>query len=77
VDTIGTLILTWRDEAGLSQAALADAVGWHRSQVNRLERDHLQRLDVAHLRRIAEVLGRTDEDFQGACDLWTAQRGAA
>jgi transcriptional regulator with XRE-family HTH domain len=46
-----------RQEAGISQRALAAEVGWYQSELNRLELFRLETISIVRLAEIASVLG--------------------
>lgn len=56
-DTFGKRLAVARHTQGLSQAALAKAVGTHTWKILRLERGSSDRLSVAMLQRLGAVLG--------------------
>lgn len=50
-----------REEAGRTSYEAADAMGWHRTKVHRLERGEWKRLREADVRGLAEYYGVDDE----------------
>ena len=67
---IGSLVLKWRTSAGLSQAALADALGTQQTTVSKLE-SGTYRLGVSQLVRILRACGiplaQAAPDIERAC----------
>ena len=61
--SLGDLIREQRQARGLSQRALAKAVGLQNSRLARLENDEVERVDPRLLQRIAYVLDSSLEDY--------------
>ena len=59
---LGTIIKDLREERGLSQQHLADAISVHRSTVSRLEHGEYD-LGMSHLSALARALGPDLETF--------------
>jgi transcriptional regulator with XRE-family HTH domain len=55
-----------RESAGLSQVALADAVGVSQRAISELENGVTRRVDLDLLERLADVLGVTPAEVIGA-----------
>lgn len=58
---LGRLVALWRKEAGLSQAALADALGTQQATVSKLEAG-ASRLSVVQLLAVLDACGRSLRD---------------
>lgn len=55
-----------RESAGLSQVALADAVGVSQRAISELENGVTRRVDLDLLEKLAEALGATPAELIGA-----------
>ncbi|SRR6266498_1166557 len=61
--SLGQLIRAQRQARGLSQRALAKAVGLQNSRLARLENDEVERVDPPLLEHIARILDASLEDY--------------
>ncbi|MDP3736414.1 MAG: helix-turn-helix transcriptional regulator [Hyphomonadaceae bacterium] len=50
------MLVEVRDESGLKQKHIADALGWNQSVVSKIETKQ-RRIDVVELIRVAEIVG--------------------
>lgn len=67
---LGAELRTRREKAGLSSAAVADATGWNRSRVSRIESGHIGIgvVDVIHYLAICGVRIPTVQDLLRLCE---------
>jgi transcriptional regulator with XRE-family HTH domain len=63
------LLTRLREQAGLTQTALARACGWSQAKVAKIEKGGIKRPAVADVRAIVQAAGGSQEDLARAADL--------